>query len=253
MNDVAAGKAAPRRPDRQELEPALVLHAYPYRESSLIAEVFSRHRGRVALVARGARRPKSPLRGTLQAFQPLYLSWFGKSELRTLSRAEWQGGLIRLEGTALLCGFYLNELLLKLLAREDPHEALFDRYLETLHILSSEKDYGAALRRFEKHLLKELGYALILKRDVKTGEPIEPQRHYAYIIERGPVGLDSVATAPEGSIEVLGQTLLDIDREDYANSTTQAQSKALMRLLIGYYLGQKRLYTRRLLEDLHQK
>ncbi|HCA26585.1 MAG TPA: DNA repair protein RecO, partial [Betaproteobacteria bacterium] len=119
--------------DRQRLDaqPAYVLHSYPYRETSLVAEVFSRHHGRLALVARGARRPRSPVRGQLLAFQPLQLSWFGKNELRTLHQAEWVGGLTPPQGMGLICGFYLNELLLKLLPRDDPHEQLFLHYQET--------------------------------------------------------------------------------------------------------------------------
>jgi hypothetical protein len=98
---------------RQDAQPAYLLHSYAYRETSLIIETFTRDQGRVALVARGARRPRSALRGVLLAFAPLTISWSGKSELRTLHKAEWQGGLPQLKGDALLCGFYLNELLLK--------------------------------------------------------------------------------------------------------------------------------------------
>jgi DNA repair protein RecO (recombination protein O) len=117
---------------RQVQEPGYVLHSYPFRETSLVIEVFTRHRGRLGLVARGARRPRSALRGTLLAFQPLTLVWGGKSELRTLHSAEWQGGVPQLQGLGLMCGFYLNELLLRLLPREDPHEALFDAYAQSL-------------------------------------------------------------------------------------------------------------------------
>src|SRR5437762_10036483 len=98
----------PQVSTRVDGQPAFVLHSYPFRETSLVIEVFTQDFGRVALVARGARRPRSALRGVLLAFQPLLLSWAGKSELRTLHKAEWQGGLPQLKGTALLCGFYLN-------------------------------------------------------------------------------------------------------------------------------------------------
>src|SRR3972149_10422306 len=147
---------------RLEDQPPCVLHSAPFRETSLLLEVFSRQHGRVALVARGARRPRSALRGLLMSFQPLSLSWFGKSELRTLHSAEWQGGQPQLQGTALLCGFYLNELLLNLMARDDPHQSLFDYYQRTLQRLASEPDHAATLRCFEKHMLQELGYALLL-------------------------------------------------------------------------------------------
>src|SRR5947208_14864343 len=117
---------------RQESREAFILHGYPYRETSLLLETFTRTFGRVSMVARGARPPRSPMRGVLLSFQPLALSWFGKGELRTLSRAEWQGGQPLLKGEALLCGFYLNELLIRLLPREDAHDASFVQYREAL-------------------------------------------------------------------------------------------------------------------------
>ena len=235
---------------RQDAQPAFVLHSYPYRETSLVLEVFTRNFGRIALVARGARRPRSALRGVLLAFQPLLLNWAGKSELRTLHKAEWQGGLPQLKGTALLCGFYLNELILKLLPREDPHELLYESYCQTLHALSNGSDHAAMLRRFEKQLLKELGYALTLERDAASGEPVEAGRNYQYLIERGPV--QGSAGGAENRLELSGQTLLDITRDDYSNPVTMQQSKALMRMLINHYLGNQALNTRQLLKDLQQ-
>lgn len=235
-----------------ELQPAFVLHTYAYRESSLIVEAFSREKGRVGLVARGARRPKSNLRAALLPFQPLYLSWLGKAELHTLARAEPQGGAFKPQGRALLCGFYLNELLLKLLPREDPHERLYDCYRQTLVSLSNgREEHAAALRRFEKHLLKELGYALILDRDAESGAMIDPVQRYAYFVERGPVALETAA--PPGTVEVLGQTLLDLGTDQLRSAASQSQSKALMRALIGYHLGDKVLHTRKLLEELYQR
>lgn len=235
---------------RQDAQPAFVLHSYPYRETSLVLEVFTRDFGRIALVARGARRPRSALRGVLLAFQPLLLNWGGKSELRTLHKAEWQGGLPQLKGTALLCGFYLNELMVKLLPREDPHERLYQIYCETLHALCNGCDHAVMLRRFEKQLLKELGYALTLDRDIASGEAVEAGRSYRYLIERGPV--QDAAGGAENRLELSGQTLLDIARDDYSNPVTLQQSKALMRMLINHYLGNQTLNTRQLLKDLQQ-
>ena len=239
-----AGKA------RHDAQPAFVLHSYPYRETSLVLEVFTENHGRVALVARGARRPRSALRGVLLAFQPLLLSWAGKSELRTLHKAEWRGGLPQLKGVSLLCGFYLNELIVKLLARDDPHENLYQAYFHTLSALGNGGDQAATLRRFEKHLLKELGYALTLDHDVANGEPIRPDRNYQYLIERGPV--HSTGSTAENRLELTGVTLLDMLRDDYSNPVTMQQSKALMRVLINHYLGNQTLNTRQLLKDLQQ-
>jgi DNA repair protein RecO (recombination protein O) len=235
---------------RQDQQAAYVLHSYPFRETSLVVETYTRAAGRVAVVARGARRPKSALRGLLLAFQPLLLSWSGKSELHTLIRAEWQGGYLPLKGRALICGFYLNELLLKLLARHDPHEALYDTYAATLQALAADTDHARILRAFEKKLLSELGYALTLDQDVDTGHVVAAERTYAYVIERGPVSVPADGS-PIG-LELAGQTLLDMQRDDYTSPITQQQSKALMRMLINHLLGDQVLHTRQLLRDLQQ-
>ncbi len=237
--------------NRHEDQPAFILHSYAYRETSLVLETFIRNFGRVPLVARGARRPKSALRGVLLPFQPLLLSWFGKSELRTLHRAEWQGGAGQLAGLGLICGFYLNELLLRLLPRDDPHEGLFDHYRETLQGLGRQQDYGPTLRRFEILLLKELGYAVILEHEAGSKAPIREDRLYTYALEHGPVpasGADTGGASPE----VSGKTLLDMAAGDYSAPGTQHQAKGLMRYLIGHYLGDQPLHTRQMLKDLHQ-
>ena len=230
-------------------EPAFVLHSYPFRETSLIIEVFTRHFGRIGLVARGARRPRSALRGSLLAFQPLMLGWGGKSELRTLHSAEWQGGVPQLRGLGLMCGFYLNELLLRFLLRDDAHEALYDVYANAITALSSGVDQSATLRRFEKYLLQELGYALILDREAGSEKPIQSGRTYAYVLERGPVPLAEVRK-PE--VEISGKTLVDLACDNYADPETLTQSKTLMRYLVGHYLGSQALHTRQLLRELQQ-
>ena len=238
---------------RQDAQPAYMLHSYAYRETSLVIETFTRDQGRVALVARGARRPRSALRGVLLAFSPLTISWSGKSELRTLHKAEWQGGLPQLKGDALLCGFYLNELLLKLVARDDPHAVLFHAYDETLQALAKGAHQGAALRRFERKLLAEIGYAPSLLHEAESGAPVVAGRNYCYLLESGPLPLDRLGDgAQKNRIELSGQTLLDIARDEYTNPVTLQQSKALMRMLINHYLGNQMLNTRQMLKDLQQ-
>ena len=231
---------------RLEDEPAFVLHSYPYRETSLVLEVLSRNCGRVALVARGARRPRSALRGLLMSFQPLTMSWFGKHELRTLHSAEWQGGQPHLQGKALLCGFYLNELLLNLMARDDPHEQLFDYYQQTLQRLAHEQVHAATLRCFEKHMLQELGYALLLEHEADSGEPIEPTAHYRYVIEYG------ASKSSEQGMPILGKTLQDMATDDYRDPLSAQQSKQLMRMLLNHHLAGKPLHTRELIKDLQK-
>lgn len=237
------------RHNRHQDEPAIVLHSYPFRETSLILDVFSRSHGRLAIVARGARRPKSNLRGVLMNFQPLLLSWFGRGELRTLHSAEWQGGQPYLQGTALMCGFYLNELLLNLLARDDPHEHLFDYYRATLYRLAHETDHAATLRCFEKHLLQQLGYALLLEREAGSDRPVLADLCYRYAVERGAILDDGHAHA---GLPVLGKTLLDMAKDDYADPVSAQQSKQLMRVLLNHHLGGKTLHTRELIKDLQK-
>ena len=228
-------------------QPAYVLHTHPYRETSLIVEVFSRDFGRVALLARGARRPRSALRGLLLAFQPLELAWAGKGEVQTLMKAEWQGGQPLLTGRALFCGYYLNELLIQLLPREDAHERLFAVYAQTLHRFANDLQ-EADLRCFERAFLQELGYGLSLQQDV-TGLPIDAAGHYAYEIERGPVRL---TRAGDSALSVSGKTLLDLADDDFSDTRSLLEAKQLMRALVTHYTGGKALITRRIFKELQE-
>ena len=232
---------------RVEHERAYVLHVWPYSETSLLVEIYSRTYGRLPLLAKGARRPRSALRGLLMGFQPLSLGWSGRGEVRTLNRCEWVGGLPLLKGGGLLCGFYLNELLMRLMAREDPHEALFDQYEATLTQLLQSSDHPRILRTFERALLRELGYAMTLDRDADTGEPIDPNAFYDYEPERGPV-----RTQGEGRLALRGSTLLAIAGEDYREPGTLQQYKQLMRLLINHRLDHQPLYSRNVYRELQQ-
>jgi DNA repair protein RecO (recombination protein O) len=224
-----------------------VLHGYPYQETSLILEVFTRDFGRVAMVAKGAKRPASALRAVLTPFQSLTLDWSGRSELKTLRGAEWRGAFRLLRGRALICGFYLNELLIKLLQRDDPHDALFVAYEDALAALNTGAEHAVTLRNFEKRLLSELGYALVLDREADGGSPLQPARRYHYLVERGPVAVNGTAAT---GLEVLGQTLMDMREDRYASPLTQQQAKALMRHVISHHLGHVPLHSRQLLIDL---
>lgn len=235
---------------RIDNEPGFVLHTWPYRETSLVVEVFSRQHGRVALIARGARRPRSAMRGQIQPFTPLLLSWFGKNEIRTLHAAEWQGGLPPLSGLPLMCGFYLNELLLKLLAHDDAHEQLFDYYRNTLLELTHASDLEPILRRFEKHLLSEIGYAATFHEQAETALPVQAGQQYVFVPERGAY---PVAGLVKNGIPVSGLTLLDLDQDKLESPATRAEAKLLMRALINHHLGNKPLYTRQMLKELTEK
>jgi DNA repair protein RecO (recombination protein O) len=232
----------------QDNQAAFVLHTYAYRETSLIVETLTQHFGRIALIAKGARRPRSAVRGLLMAFQPLTLSWFGKRELRTLKNAEWQGGQLPIAGPALMCGFYLNELILKLLPRDDPHPQLFQQYQQTLKELAEGAPQAVTLRRFEKRLMQELGYALLLDQEAINAREIDPANTYFYDVERGPTR----QAGAQNSVQLRGKTLLDIAHDDYSDPVTLTQAKLLMRALISHQMGSENLQTRQLLKDLQE-
>lgn len=223
-----------------------VLHSYPYKETSLLVEVFTRIQGRVVLVAKSARRPRSAMRGTLMAFQPLSLGWMGRGEVKTLTRAEWLGGVSLLRGEALLCGFYLNELLMRMLAREDAHEFLYERYADAMGKLAAGAPPAPLLRRFEKDLLRELGYALVLDRDAQTGEQIDPERYYTYDPEKGPL----LADGRDSDRAFSGRTLLMLARDELDDARILHEARGLMRTLISHRLESKTLNTRKVFREL---
>ena len=232
---------------RVDHQPGVVLHSYPWRETSLIVEVFTRDHGRVALVARGAKRPTSQFRGLLAPFFPLALSWSGRNEIKNLVRVEWIGGLAALRGDALLAAFYANELLVRLLARGDAHELLFARYLDTLQRLRGEPPHAATLRAFELDLLSEIGYAVALERCVDDA-PIDPDAIYSV---DGHGATRRLGTGNSHAVTGFsGRTLIACARREFDDAATAAEARALLRQLIGYHLDGKPLNTRRILQDL---
>ncbi|MDR3088096.1 MAG: DNA repair protein RecO [Azoarcus sp.] len=237
-------------------QPAWVLHTLPWRETSLIVEIFARDFGRLALAAKGARRPMSEMRGILMSFQPLLLDWTGGGEVKTLIRGEWRGGQPLLTGRALLCAYYLNELLLKLTAREDPHPPLFDAYETAITALAKGESLPPLLRRFEFALLRELGYGLTLDTD-SGGQPIRPGETYLYLPEHNPcrraAEMDQErAHATAEGVPVDGQTLLDLAADDFSRATTLNEARRLLRMLIDHHLGGQPLQSRRVLEELRE-
>jgi len=231
---------------RADHEPGFVLHSYPYKETSLIVEAFTRRFGRIGLLARGARRPRSMMRGVLLAFHPLRLTWSASAELATLHAAEWGGGQPSLSGIGLMCGFYINELLLRLLPRADAHEALFDSYGTSVSRLASGEDQATVLRGFERRMLAELGYAPVLDRDAANGARIEAAKHYAYEAERGMIE----TRRADGESVFSGRTLLDMAADNYEDSRTRDEARRLMRALITERLGGQALHTRAVLSEL---
>jgi DNA repair protein RecO (recombination protein O) len=255
---------------RITLEPAYVLHARPWRDSSLIVELFTITQGRIAAAARGARRPKSRLQGLLQPFRPLLVCAAGRGEVATLSGAELRlpgGRLLALQGRTLISGFYLNELLMKLLARHDPHPRLFEAYEAALAALGDAKPGAAtaddpepaavreqgALRRFERLLLSEIGYGLVLDHDVASGAPIDAAAEYEYHPERGPVAVETFtgireteALRPRAGVRLRGSTLLALACGDLSDPESLREARRLMRMALGICLNGQPLRSREL-------
>ena len=216
-----------------------VLHAYPYRETSLILQLWTRRHGRFAAVAKGARRPRSASRAVLVPFQPLELSWFGRGEVKTLKAGEPAGPALPLAGPALLSAFYLNELLLRLLQRLDPHPELYAAYGRALAALPDATERG--LRLFEKALLNELGYGLLLDHEAHGGAPVEPQAWYAYELESGPLRVEE--HSPDRLL-LAGSSLLSLAADELRDAQSLADAKRLMRAALSLYLGERELKTR---------
>ncbi len=231
---------------RVHQQPGYVLHTRPYRESSLLVEVFTREYGRLSLLAKGARRLKSQVRGLLCPFQSLLLSWSGRGDLPILSAAEPDQMYSELTDDSRLCGFYINELLMYLLHRYDPHTGLFAHYRQVLDRLTQSLDYEWSLRIFEKHLLRELGYALNLEYDAKTSQAIDPKAKYSYVPELGAI---KAGDGSQNGIVVDGATLIALQREDSANESIKNECKRLMRAMISRQLGQRVLHSRRIFDS----
>ncbi len=228
-----------RAAERITLAPAYVLHQHDWRESSRIVEIFSREYGRLGLVARGARRAGSPWRAMLRPFQPLLISWVGGGELGTLTGIEAAGVPCMLGGQALLSGFYMNELLLRFVSRQDPHPGLFAQYGDGLDRLMRET--SAALRVFEKRLLAAVGYGLILEREAATGQPVESGALYRYELERGPV---RVREASAQGLYVTGDMLLALAGEDLRQREQILAARRLLRAVLDRHLEGRPLKTR---------
>lgn len=243
-------------PQRTQLHPVFLLHQRPYRDSSAIIDVFSRDHGRFGIVAKGVKGRRG--RGAvLQAFAPLLMSWSGRGDLKNLNGLESLGLPIQLRGQLLLSGFYLNELLLHLMQREDPHPDLFDDYQLTLQQLACLDQHQAAgvelqvcLRLFEKRLLQSLGYDLILDYDANTGGAIDPEARYRYVPGQGMVLYSGEPSA--AATWISGAALLAFAEERLQGLDVLRQCKHLTRQVLDHYLGGRELHSRRLLLDVQR-
>lgn len=224
------------------LQPAFILHARPYRDSSFLLDVFSQEQGRVHLVARGVRSGKNKTAGILQPFSPLLLSWQGKTDLMTLVHAELQRVPYIMPGEAVLCGFYLNEVLVRVLQKADPCPRLYRIYESTLQYLTQSVNISSILRLFEKHLLSELGYALPLEHDVQ-GRSILPKEKYVFIPALGFKPCAAGIVHDNNSL-FSGESLLALQQEHFPNQDILREIKHLMQMALLPLLGEKPLKSR---------
>jgi len=244
---------------RQQLQPAYVIHTRPFRDTSMIVELFTPEHGRVSVLARGVKTGKVKQSLLLQPFRSLHISWAGRGELPVLSAVEEAGNSLRLQGQSLACGYYVNELIYHLLPRADPAPGLFANYWSVVSALDDLTGRGAALREFELDLLVQIGYEPQLDHDCATGDPVVPELRYRYLVPEGPLALSNAPdtnlpenhqvsgnAVPLGGLLIGGQTLLDLSNRKFNREVSLREARDLMRLLIHYQLDGRELLSRTL-------
>jgi DNA repair protein RecO (recombination protein O) len=230
---------------RIAIQPAYILHHRSYRETSLLIDLLTEEYGRIALIARGVRTQRSPLRSLLQPFTPLLVSWQGKSDLMTLTSVEARSAPLQLHGDCLLSGFYLNELLVRVIQKNDPHPQLYTIYQQTLLELQSNILDQKVLRLFEKKLLAELGYGVQLQYDFVTGKVILAEQFYQYFPEQGFTLCAEQALHNQPHV-FLGKSLLAFANEQLDDRDVLRDAKRLMRMLLSAILGTQQIHSRKL-------
>jgi DNA repair protein RecO (recombination protein O) len=231
-----------------ELHPCFVLHQKPYRETSLLLDVFSQHFGRSRLIARGSRTSHKKSVKHYQLFKPLLLSWSGYGELQTVSQVEENGASFSLKQDASLCGLYLNELLVRLLPLNEPEPALFETYQHTLSGLQLNEYNEWLLRLFEKQLLQQLGYGLDIETEAETGLAVDEQKQYYYQANSGLLKWTSIVKTPP----ILVRSLILFANNEMLDANSLKEIKTLMRGLIQYYLGDQPLRSRQLFAEMQR-
>jgi DNA repair protein RecO (recombination protein O) len=228
-----------KNPRRILLAPAYILHHQPYRDTSRILEVHTRDFGRLTVFARGVRGPKAKLASVLQPFQLVLLSWTGRGEAPQLTGAESTPDPTPLPPANLMSGFYLNELLLKLTTRHDPHPTLFDAYHDALEGLKHGEPVLRVLRIFEKRLLEEVGYGLDLAAEAQGGRGIDADSFYLFRPQQGLIPAD-----PDAPGALAGSSLVSLAREDLGGPHELEDSRRLLQAAIAHCLEGRELATR---------
>lgn len=234
---------------RVDQQAAFILHHRPFRDTSQILDVFSREHGRLALVARGSRGPKSKLRGVLRPFMPLSMSWVQRSDLGTLTGAELRGKPLQLIGDSLLSGYYVNELLLHFLHRHDAQPEIFELYVRAIESLCATDAVAPCLREFEIELLSQLGYALNLAHEAESHDALQEGQSYEFRFERGPVRV----ARSTGPLVFKGATLTAIAAREFNDIGVLRAANRLLREVISFHLGGKELKSRKVLLELHRQ
>ena len=231
---------------KHDLIHACVLHRRDYRDTSLLLELFTPQLGRVPAIAKGVRTGRSHRVALLQPFSPLLVSLSGRGEIQSLGQTEAESRPYRLTGDRLYCGFYINELMMRLLERRDPYPGLYAFYLQTLERLTSQEPPDQCLRDFEIQLMVELGYGMLLDQTADSGEPVEAELIYHYVIEQGPIrgGIGPMDQ------QIHGRTLLCLHNRQLLDETGVSEAKRLMRRVLAHYLGDKPLKSRELFQGL---
>lgn len=243
-------------PRHIRLQPAYVLHQRPYRDSGRILEVFTRDHGRLTLFARGVTRTATrgatrtaSLAPVLQPFNALLVSWSGRGEAGQLTAAELDGAFVALPPQQLMSGCYLNELLLHLLTRHDPHAEVFGWYAQTIAALKASAAALRPLRLFEKRLLEAIGYGLSLEHEAGSGEPVRATDAYLYRLDHGP---QRVAGVADGGNVFAGASLLSLAREELADPQSCADARRLLRAALDRCLEGRQLKTRQVMQELRR-
>jgi DNA repair protein RecO (recombination protein O) len=226
-----------------ELTPCYILHRRDYSESSLILDVFSREHGRINLIAKGAKRNKKQQGVSHNLYQKYLISWVAKSDLGTLTDIEPVSMSNTLKSDLVLTGFYMNEILLRLLHKHESHPELFDSYESSINSLVKNASEHTVLRYYEKTLLQALGYGIILDHEIESGESIDEAEKYYYKLDHGPV-LESSKSGL--GISVMGKTLLELEGESLSDLDNINEAKMLLRVLLDQHLGDKPLASREL-------
>ena len=234
--------------NRISLEPAFVLHTRPYQETSLIVELFTKSYGRGNAVAKGAKRPKSPLRSVLTPVSRLSISLSGKSELKNLSTAEILDLYPLSNGASLNSVIYINELITKATEKEDPHEIIFNKYqnfLENISLNYSPDDIEMLLRNFVMTLLQEMGYGIDLTRDAETNTKLKKEANYRFDPNKG---FTIITAGNRPKISFLGKDIIEFSEGKFEKKSVRLSSKIIMRTALDYHLGNRSLNIRKYLK-----